>query len=58
MNFTDEQKMIQNTASKIAKQELAPRAAQVDKERVFPRESLGKLAEAGFCRRVRLSYPL
>src|SRR3990172_2500162 len=48
MNLSEEQKMVQNTASNIAKQELAPRAARVDKEQVFPREGLRKLAEAGF----------
>ena len=48
MNLTEEQKMLQNAASNIAKQELAPRAASVDKERVFPREGLRKLGEAGF----------
>ncbi len=48
MNLSDEQKMIKETASKIAQQELAPRAANVDREQIFPRDGLQKLAEAGF----------
>lgn len=48
MNLTNQQKMIQQTASDIAKAELAPRAARVDRERLFPREGLEKLAQAGF----------
>jgi butyryl-CoA dehydrogenase len=40
--------MIQQTASDIARRDLAPRAAKVDREQVFPREGLKKLAEAGF----------
>ncbi|MBI2868230.1 MAG: acyl-CoA dehydrogenase family protein [Chloroflexi bacterium] len=48
MVLTEAQKMIQGTASSIARQELAPRAARVDREQFFPREGLNKLAEAGF----------
>lgn len=48
MNFTNEQKMIQETAHKIAQQELAPRAAEVDRERAFPADGLQQLARAGF----------
>jgi butyryl-CoA dehydrogenase len=40
--------MIQETASNIAKRELIPRAADVDREQIFPRYGLQKLAEAGF----------
>ncbi len=46
MNFSNEQKMIQETARKIAQQELAPRAAEVDKNMAFPTESLKQLAQA------------
>lgn len=48
MDLTEEQKMVQSTASNIAKQELAPRAARVDREQLFPKEGLQKLAEASF----------
>lgn len=48
MNLSNEQELIQQTARDIAGRELAPRAAKVDREQVFPREGLKKLAEAGF----------
>jgi alkylation response protein AidB-like acyl-CoA dehydrogenase len=48
LNLSNEQKMVRETANKIALQELAPRAADVDRERIFPRYGLQKLAEAGF----------
>ncbi|MDP2719208.1 MAG: acyl-CoA dehydrogenase family protein [Dehalococcoidia bacterium] len=48
MNLTDEQKMIQETAFNIGKQELAPRAADVDRKGSYPRDGLKKLAETGF----------
>jgi alkylation response protein AidB-like acyl-CoA dehydrogenase len=48
MNLNEEQKMIQETASKIAREELAPKTADVDREQIFPRYGLQKLAEAGF----------
>ncbi len=48
MNLSDDQKMIRETASSIATQELAPRSAEVDRKQTFPRDGLRKLAEAGF----------
>jgi len=48
MNLTNEQKMIQETAHKIAQQELAPKAAQVDRDLTFPADGLQQLAETGF----------
>jgi alkylation response protein AidB-like acyl-CoA dehydrogenase len=48
MNFTDEQKIIQETARKIAQQELAPKAAEVDRDQAFPVDGLQQLAKAGF----------
>ena len=48
MNLRDDQKMIQETASKIAQQELAPKSADVDRAQIFPRHGLQKLAQAGF----------
>jgi len=48
INLNDDQKMIQETATKIAQKELAPKAAQRDIEGTFPKDGLQKLAEAGF----------
>jgi alkylation response protein AidB-like acyl-CoA dehydrogenase len=48
MSLSDEQKMIQETATTLAQKELAPKAAAVDRDQIFPREELRKLAEAGF----------
>ncbi len=48
INLNDDQKMIQETATRIAQKELAPKAAQRDKEGTFPKDGLQKLAEAGF----------
>ncbi len=47
MSFTEEQKMIQDAVSRLAERELAPRAAQTDREGRFPREGLALLAEEG-----------
>ncbi len=48
MNLRDDQKIIQETAIKIAQKELALTAADVDRTQIFPRGGLQKLAEAGF----------
>ncbi len=45
--LTPEQALIRQTAMDIAQRELAPRAAQLDASRGFPREGLMKLAGAG-----------
>ena len=44
MNFdlTDDQKAFAETAQQFAEQELAPFAAQWDREHIFPREALRK----------------
>lgn len=51
MNFdlTDDQKAFAETAQQFAEQELAPFAAQWDREHIFPREALRKAGELGFC---------
>lgn len=46
-DLTAEQKLIQETVGNIAEQELAPKAAELDKTLAFPWEGLKKLAEAG-----------
>jgi alkylation response protein AidB-like acyl-CoA dehydrogenase len=48
MSLSDEQKMIQETATTLAQKELAPKAAAVDRDQIFPREELRKLAKVGF----------
>jgi butyryl-CoA dehydrogenase len=47
MNLTSEQKLIRATARKITQQELAPQAAEVDRDYRFPHKGLRILAEAG-----------
>ena len=49
MNFdlTDEQRMILEMTRKFAEEELKPRAEKVDREHLFPKESVGKMAELG-----------
>jgi butyryl-CoA dehydrogenase len=48
MNLSDDQKMIREAASDIAKHELEPMSAEVDTEKMFPRDGLLKLAKADF----------
>lgn len=50
MNFdlTEEQKMIQDTIRKFAREELAPVAAENDKKERFPHDIFKKLADLGF----------
>jgi alkylation response protein AidB-like acyl-CoA dehydrogenase len=47
-DFTEEQKMIQETIRKFAKEEIAPVASEYDKKGHFPREIFTKMAELGF----------
>lgn len=69
LSFSTEQLQIQSLARELAQKELAPKAAEIDRTSVFPRESLGKLAESGLmgmavppdlggCRRDTVSYLL
>lgn len=46
--LTDEQKMIQETARKFAREEILPRSAALDETEQFPAEHLPKLASMGF----------
>ncbi|NCP64677.1 MAG: acyl-CoA dehydrogenase [Paraglaciecola sp.] len=48
-NFTDEQRAFAETASQFAEQELAPFAAQWDREHFFPKATMHKAGELGFC---------
>lgn len=47
LSLTAEQKMIQQTANRLASDVLAPRAAELDSTCGFPSESLRKIADAG-----------
>ncbi len=47
-DFSQEQKMIQETIRKFAKEEIAPAARENDKKARFPREIFKKLADLGF----------
>jgi butyryl-CoA dehydrogenase len=47
-NLTDEQKMIQDTARKFAREEIAPKAAELDEAAQFPSVHIPKLREMGF----------
>ena len=47
-SLSDEQRMVLETARDFAEREVRPRAAAVDAEGRFPRESIAKLAELGF----------
>jgi alkylation response protein AidB-like acyl-CoA dehydrogenase len=47
-DLSEEQKMIQETIRKFAKEEIAPVASENDKKGQFPREIFTKMAELGF----------
>jgi alkylation response protein AidB-like acyl-CoA dehydrogenase len=47
-DFTEDQKMIQQTAREFAQEEIAPTAVQRDKDGTFPTEIVQKLGELGF----------
>jgi butyryl-CoA dehydrogenase len=47
-DLTEEQRMIQDTIRKFAKEEIAPAASENDKKAQFPRDIFHKLAELGF----------
>ncbi len=51
MNFdlTEDQVAFAETAKQFADQELAPHAAQWDKEHIFPKHVIQKAGELGFC---------
>ena len=48
MLYTEEQKMIQQTAKEFAKAELAPFAADWDRDATFPATAIKKMGELGF----------
>ncbi|WP_407713332.1 acyl-CoA dehydrogenase family protein [Comamonas testosteroni] len=51
MNFelSEDQRAFADTARAFAQAELAPHAAEWDREHIFPREAIAKAGELGFC---------
>ena len=47
LSLSTEQLQIQNLAKEVARKELAPKAAEIDRTSAFPRDSLKKLTELG-----------
>ena len=43
----EEQQMMQDMVRKLAQNEIAPRAAEIDRDRRFPRENIEKMAQLG-----------
>ena len=48
MRLTDEQSLLRDTAREFARNELAPHAAEWDREARFPKEALAELGKLGF----------
>jgi butyryl-CoA dehydrogenase len=47
LTLTAEQTLIRNTARDLANKEIAPRAAEIDKQHRFPRELVARMGELG-----------
>lgn len=48
-NLSEDQKAFQSLAKDFAEKELAPKAAEWDEEKIFPKKVIQKSAEMGFC---------
>src|SRR6478672_11783387 len=46
--LTDEQKLVQKTAADFAKNEVLPKAAEIDRNHRHPKELVARMAELGF----------
>jgi butyryl-CoA dehydrogenase len=46
--FTEDERLIRDTARELAEKEFAPRAHEWDETQAFPKENVAKLAELGF----------
>ncbi|HFQ15290.1 MAG TPA: acyl-CoA dehydrogenase family protein, partial [Rhodobacteraceae bacterium] len=46
--LTDDQKMLQNAARRLARDKIRPRAAEVDQSEQYPWDNVRLLTEAGF----------
>jgi alkylation response protein AidB-like acyl-CoA dehydrogenase len=49
LDLTDEQKLLQETARKFAREEVEPIASEIDRTQRFPVETWKKMADLGFC---------
>ena len=47
LDLTDAQRALADQARETSSQDIAPRAADVDREQLFPRDGLSRLAERG-----------
>jgi len=47
-DLTDEQKAIQNLAREFAREEVRPRAEEMDRKESFPYELVAKMGELGY----------
>src|ERR1044071_4067456 len=48
LRLTDEQRLVQDTARAFARDEVLPRAAEIDREHRHPKELVARMAELGF----------
>ncbi len=48
LDLTEEQRLVQKTAADFAKNEVLPRAAEIDREHRHPKELVARMAELGF----------
>src|SRR5947209_2008684 len=48
MRLTEEQRLLRDTAHEFARRELAPHAAEWDREARFPKEAIAELGRLGF----------
>src|SRR5437764_14530909 len=48
MRLSEEQRLLRDTAREFARRELAPHAAEWDREARFPQEALAELGKLGF----------
>ncbi|HWE26625.1 MAG TPA: acyl-CoA dehydrogenase family protein, partial [Polyangia bacterium] len=47
LELTDEQKLVQKTAADFAKNEVLPKAAEIDRNHRHPKELVARMAELG-----------
>src|SRR5712671_465885 len=47
LELSDEQKLVQKTAQEFARNEVAPKAAEIDRDHRHPKELVGRMAELG-----------
>ncbi len=45
--LTDEQKLLKESVSRLSRSEFAPRAREIDEQKLYPRENIARLSELG-----------